>query len=539
MKKLLSVLLLLLTNFYVNAQWSTFPTSPINSTLYHGHLNSNVFSNSFDNNGNLFIATEYAGEISIQKFDSTGTEQWGPFGVSLTPAQASDRSPNIVADDLGGCYLSYITENDTDGAYVQHFDAMGTPLIVGNGKRLFNIISNYWEDLSFFKDGNNLFFAVTAEDSGTVTAVFTQKLDLNLNKLWGNNGKKISVYPTEDNYSRTISDGRSGMIVMYNKFFSPFNQVIKLQRLDSLGNTLWGQGVELNNSLNVGYCNRVIKRTSQNEIYVCWDGGGNAFQTGIYMNKVDSNGIRPWGAPPKIVFDTTGQQEYPTMQVDDFGNAYIAWRDFRAPGQFGCYTKKINNNGIPQWGNLPLALDTVGNNNYLFPKCVLENNLPRYFWSTYNQDERIATQLVDSTGFIYCAANGDTIGTEKFHGIIDDYVIPTPSGGYLIATELNFVNNSLYLQYITGSCNSMVGLNQINNKEKILVYPNPTNDLISFENKFENSICRVYNLDGRVVLNENLQKGTNTISLRTLDAGIYFLEIITSTKTYSTKILKL
>ncbi len=62
----------------------------------------------------------------------------------------------------------------------------------------------------------------------------------------------------------------------------------------------------------------------------------------------------------------------------------------------------------------------------------------------------------------------------------------------------------------------------------IKVYPNPTTEVINFENPFENSksTYRIYNLNGSVVKEGICVKGSNTVYINNLNTGTYLLKVI-------------
>ena len=75
--------------------------------------------------------------------------------------------------------------------------------------------------------------------------------------------------------------------------------------------------------------------------------------------------------------------------------------------------------------------------------------------------------------------------------------------------------------------------------DKVNTYPNPTNDLINFEisNNFKNATAILYNIQGQKVLEQGLDAG-NQISIKHLDAGLYFYTITQNSIILSGKILK-
>lgn len=77
-------------------------------------------------------------------------------------------------------------------------------------------------------------------------------------------------------------------------------------------------------------------------------------------------------------------------------------------------------------------------------------------------------------------------------------------------------------------------------KTDIIVYPNPTNDTISFvlPNDSDVKTIVIYTILGQKVLEENISNQLPTISLKTLNSGIYFYKIESNNYSKSGKIIK-
>jgi len=63
------------------------------------------------------------------------------------------------------------------------------------------------------------------------------------------------------------------------------------------------------------------------------------------------------------------------------------------------------------------------------------------------------------------------------------------------------------------------------NKEMLIVYPNPTKDIVTIKNAQGNTL-RILNVEGKEVYNQKVNGNTLDISLKTLGAkGMYILHI--------------
>ena len=77
-------------------------------------------------------------------------------------------------------------------------------------------------------------------------------------------------------------------------------------------------------------------------------------------------------------------------------------------------------------------------------------------------------------------------------------------------------------------------------KKDIFVYPNPTNDLsnVSFSEDFESGVFRIYTMLGQKLTEQIITKSSPTISLKTLQSGIYIYEIDCNGNVTTGKLIK-
>ena len=106
-----------------------------------------------------------------------------------------------------------------------------------------------------------------------------------------------------------------------------------------------------------------------------------------------------------------------------------------------------------------------------------------------------------------------------------DYIRPTtfPLIGQVIVTAEDGENQNIYLIHFDIG----TGIPTFNNETEILVYPNPSSNIIHFSINAENqaSNLELYSFEGKKVANHQLQGGTNTINIEHLPNGIYFYKV--------------
>lgn len=80
-----------------------------------------------------------------------------------------------------------------------------------------------------------------------------------------------------------------------------------------------------------------------------------------------------------------------------------------------------------------------------------------------------------------------------------------------------------------------MAVNDVANKSKIQVYPNPVNDVLTVSSDKKVSNISVYNVGGQLISEVN---NSNVINLTKLSSGVYFVKTVVEGKTEMTKVIK-
>jgi hypothetical protein len=80
-------------------------------------------------------------------------------------------------------------------------------------------------------------------------------------------------------------------------------------------------------------------------------------------------------------------------------------------------------------------------------------------------------------------------------------------------------------------------VSDMNTHQDIIVYPNPSHSLINIASKENIQQIFVYDLNGRKVLSELCNKKVYSLEISSLTPGMYMIEIITSEKTLTSRII--
>lgn len=122
----------------------------------------------------------------------------------------------------------------------------------------------------------------------------------------------------------------------------------------------------------------------------------------------------------------------------------------------------------------------------------------------------------------WSVVNGTGSATISTNGLLK----ATGNGMVTVKATANDGSNVSGTKVITIS-NQGVGLSEITNT-KVSIYPNPTKDFIIIENLLEKNSVFIYNIIGKLVFKQSINNNRETIDVRNLSNGIYFIKFETS-----------
>jgi len=197
-------------------------------------------------------------------------------------------------------------------------------------------------------DGRGNFIIAWRDDRSGVGQIYCQKLGGNGVAQWATNG--IAVCPTawwQD--SPKVLRGSSGdaIVVWEDERYSIMNSFIYAQRLDGNGNRLWaadGSPITLSSGLK---WDMSCIEDRHGGAFVTWS-DNRVGTNNVYAQRFDSAGTILWTFGEIPVCAAIQDQKAPSLALDDFGNAIIAWLDKR-DGRDDIYAQKMGSNGVPAW----------------------------------------------------------------------------------------------------------------------------------------------------------------------------------------------
>ena len=169
-----------------------------------------------------------------------------------------------------------------------------------------------------------------------------ERLDRYGYKPWGS-GKQMTGLFHEQSGAKIVEDGHSGVIVAYGDLeelldsldFTHITSRLRLQRVDSSGNFLWGtNGITVSLTDTNQWVDAIVSG-GHGDCFVLW---GDITQA-LRIQRIDSMGVRAWGDSGLTI--ATGVQDPALLCYDKTVDAVIG---YHVDGEFK--TQRISKEGL-------------------------------------------------------------------------------------------------------------------------------------------------------------------------------------------------
>jgi hypothetical protein len=253
-------------------------------------------------------------------------------------------------------------------------------------------------------------------------AVYIQKLDVNGYRQFPSAGILVSNNPQNSSlvdYS-LIADENSNAIVTFTDIrnggsINPF-----AYKISPGGSMLWGaNGVSLTDSINAFQPNPRVAETSDGNFVFIWRIGTGPQK--IYMQKLNSSGVKQWGTSPILVTSgTTENYDWPDLVASDNGSIIMYWAgytgSFFSPANYKLYTQKFSSSGTRVWNSTEDTVYNLGHvSGFYQPRIFSDGNSGAIFcWRDDRNLQNLSTgylQRMNSSGTFLFPINGSAVST--------------------------------------------------------------------------------------------------------------------------------
>jgi hypothetical protein len=407
--------------------------------------------------------------IYVQRIDANGNLLWGANGKAITSG-GDNYYPQLVSDGSGGAFITWQAGGGAgnDGIYVQRIDANGNQLWSPGG----DIICghpNGWPDEHQFprisSDGIDG-AVITWQDrsnGNTYFDIFAQRVrssddDGSLEELWPANGLAVCTAAGHQYYPQLIGDGNGGVIITWQD--NRENWDIYAQRIDPDGAELWESGgVPVTSDPNTQHMNPRLVSDGSGGAIISWQDDrthDNAYKSGIYAQRLNSEGVAQWTLNGITICDLSGEQISPEMTSDGSGGAIIAWWDARNGANYFIYGQRVNAAGGALWTANGVAVATPASidTSYYSPQIAADASHGAVItWADQRNttDENVYAQRIDGTdGHVLWTVNGAAVSTAANHQQQPRLIIAGSGGAIITWRDLRNGIGDIYAQKVLG-----------------------------------------------------------------------------------------
>lgn len=298
-----------------------------------------------DHSGNLFFVFEDARNgfynSYIQKANNNGQLMWGKEAVPVLSESRDQLNSVVVPDELGGAFVFWQESKDLSlKIYAAHFTALGVPDALT--KITPSAESSEQKSICAVPDGKNGAIVAFADirDAYNGFDLYAQRINSQGALLYG--GKGLPICLADLDQDNPVIDKNNFVIVWEDKRDGEKNSDIFAQRLDLDGNLLWREdGLPVCNAPDMQISPRVV--SDNKNIFVSWsDKSSGSYD--IYAQLLNLKGETLWikdGIP--VCQSARAQQNQQSCPLEA-GKSFFAWEDFRY-GNWDIFAQGVNFEG--------------------------------------------------------------------------------------------------------------------------------------------------------------------------------------------------
>ncbi len=328
----------------ISAQWSTDPSENLQVSTW-----GVVSQACTDGNGGAFVMWSSNNHQYLQRVDRHGFIIWdNPIFVGGEWDIQDPHGAKIIANGLGSAFIGYndALAVDTIGNYIIYKSKAMLQCVDSSGNKLWGehgiqinpdtTVNQGLVDIIPDEDGGVIVMYAEGDDYYSDMRILLYRISYEGEYLWGDGG--VLVYDGEEPEPiKIISDGIGGAIVYYEVTLDTW-----FKRIDSQGNILW---LSPNGTFGVHYL-------ESDENGGCVMSGARSLGFvepygtihAIIANKIDSNGVFPWGIEGITIADTVYYTDrYADICFNIDSSVSYAWRN--SLNQSNIFTQTVQSDG--------------------------------------------------------------------------------------------------------------------------------------------------------------------------------------------------
>jgi len=305
-------------------------------------------------------------DIYAQRVDSKGSVRWASNGVSICNAINHQIDPVICIDGSGGAFIVWGDKRNGNNyqIYAQRVDANGNIQWSENGIVICNQSCVVNHQILYNNNGDVI---ITWVDHRVGDSLYSQKLDIDGNIQWKDNGVLICNATSYQRRPQICNDEEGGAIIIWDdeRRFDYWEEDLYAQRINSNGVVQWEfNGVNISNARSSIGSGKLISDNNGGAI-ITWvdDRSGNY---NLYAQRVNYEGSLLWNQSGIIICDANNSKGYTRIVEDGSGGSIITWEDCRTGSNWDIYAQRIDPSGVVKWEENGVLMYNADNDGDLY-----------------------------------------------------------------------------------------------------------------------------------------------------------------------------
>ncbi|MBU8920285.1 MAG: T9SS type A sorting domain-containing protein [Bacteroidales bacterium] len=353
-------------------------------------------------------------DVYAQRIDTYGNVQWSEDGSLICSNEHHQHYTQIVSNLSGGAFIFWHEElsgeYEEPELFVQQINADGEKLWGPDGIKLCE--RNFFMWVHAIPDSCGGVYVTWYDWSGGYGDVYCLRLDASGNSVWGEKlNLSPPDGPTDlgQQYSTLAPDGSGGVYVVWEDGRFGFDRRIFAQRVDSTGNSFWGGfGISIGSVRSADWQTGSFPKAhydGQGGCIVVWKGEDQFGVDKIYLQRIDGVGNILWGTSGKVISETESVQTAPEAIINEEGNLIVTWVDYRlAEDRPRVYAQKFNLSGNPLWSEDGVLVGEADKGGAGDPQLISDGESGVYVTWVWESD--VGVQHIDADGNLLWGLHG-------------------------------------------------------------------------------------------------------------------------------------
>jgi len=304
-----------------------------------------------DQGGYYLVWTQPEGELYelfAQHTSSSGAKSWPEPGLVLAQGLPSPHEWHALPDAKGGLHVVW---TQSGHIHAQRMDPEHHPLWTDTAEALSTSAFEQSMPTGVADGGGGIYVIWIEQRYPDRTVLVGQHLSQTGAKLWGVEGQRVSLRPSNQRRPKVITDGVAGFIVAWNDFREQASQ-LQIQRLDYQGNMPWDpSGLLVTAPAGDDRNPPMMAAVGKGSAVIAWTVGDGAGINHVLLQYVDSKGNFLWGPSGKPASQEPQSKWNPIVYGDGQGGSFVGWEDYRSQIQWQVYVQHFHQDGQPVWGS--------------------------------------------------------------------------------------------------------------------------------------------------------------------------------------------